>query len=55
MGWNTLEQGYKNRYIIIDCGHKKITLMCFEKFLEMFSGLSRSETFVYFTKITAAT
>ena len=58
MGWNTLEQGYKNRYILIDCGHKRITLICFEKFFEMFSefsNVSRSETFVYFTKITAAT
>lgn len=58
MGWNTLEQGYKNRYILIDCGHKRITLICFETFLEMFSefsNVSRSETFVYFTKITAAT
>ena len=58
MGWNTLEQGYKNRYITIDCGHKRITLICFEEFLEMFiefSKVSRSETFVYFTKITAAT
>ena len=56
MGWNTLEQGYKNRYIIIDWGHKRITLICFEKFFEMFSefsNVSKSETFVYFTKITA--
>ena len=57
MGWNTLEQGYKNRYIIFDCGHERITLISFKKFLEMFnefSNVSKSETFVYILKITAA-
>ena len=42
----------------IDCGHRRINLICFEKILEMFSefsNVSRSETFVYFTKITAVT
>ena len=53
VSWGGIHQrkAIKTGIFYIDCGHRRINLICFEKILEMFSefsNVSRSETFVYY-------